>query len=166
MSRVKSINLGVEDSSSDEETVDDGSDASTEMDKPETGEKPDDSNKKREGEPEAEELLRTKRARFMRPFTEDHLVGIDGLRRIYDEFPLNCKYEARGSELAYLRKVITMYKSWAFQLHPGVAFKDVVSKCENLGAKGKVRTHLMRLREDERDRYLVRYSFLNKLYFI
>eukprot|EP01034_Spumella_vulgaris_P028672 gene28672-35571_t len=44
---------------------------------------------------------------------------------------------------------------WAFQLHPGIAFQDFLSKCESLGGKGKVRNTLQNLRDIERDRYVL-----------
>lgn len=102
-----------------------------------------------------DELLRTKRARNVKLFSEDLLASSDGIHRIYNEFPQTCKYEGRGSEAAYLRRILTRYKEWAFQLHPGVAFEDVVLKCETLGSKGKIRTCLSDLRNTERDRFLV-----------
>jgi hypothetical protein len=112
---------------------------------------------KKEGEPQAEELLKTKRPRYNKPFTEDLLMGVTGLPRIYNEFPLACNKHplTRGSEATYLKRLITLYKEWAFQLHPGVSFEDVVMKCETLGSKGRVRGYMQQMRENERDRYIV-----------
>lgn len=105
--------------------------------------------------PQADELLRTKRPRNMKPFTEDLLTNPHGLSRIYHEFPLNAKFTSRGSEAIYLQRLITMYKGWAFQLHPGVSFQDVLLKCETLGSKSKIRQTLTMMRERERERYIV-----------
>lgn len=104
-----------------------------------------------------EELLKTKRPRHNKPFTEDILMSVAGLPRIYNEFPLACsKYPiTRGSEAAYLKRLITLYKEWAFQLHPGLSFEDVVLKCETLGSKGRIRGYMQQMRENERDRYIV-----------
>jgi hypothetical protein len=109
-----------------------------------------------EKKPEAStELLKTKKARHFKPFTEDLLVCPDGLEKVYNEFPLKLKYTKNMTEGQYLKRLITSYKEWAFQLHPGISFTDVVSKCESLGSKGKTRTCMGRIRERERDRYLV-----------
>ena len=102
-----------------------------------------------------EELLRTKRVRHNKPFNEDLLISDAGMSRIYREFPLAINYQARGSEAAYLKRLITLYKEWAFQLHPGLSFNDVMLKCEALGSKAVVRNHLQHLREMERERYMV-----------
>lgn len=114
-------------------------------------------NKTSSTETAPEELLKTKKIKRARPFNEDLLCGDEGLLRVYEEFPIGCKFktESRGSESAYLRRLITMYKEWAFQLHPGIAFSDVLHKCESLGVKSKVRGLLEKLRERERERYVV-----------
>ena len=104
---------------------------------------------------EAEELMVKKKVRHYKPFTEDVLTLPDGLQRIYEEFPVSCKFRGRGSEARDIKKLMTMYREWAFQLHPGLAFTDVLSKCEVLGNKGKTRSCMMNLRDRERDRYIV-----------
>jgi len=48
-----------------------------------------------------------------------------------------------------------MYKDWAFQLHPGMVFQDVLSKIEQLGSKERIRGYLQMQRENERNRYVV-----------
>jgi hypothetical protein len=103
----------------------------------------------------ADELLVKKKARYARPFTEDILTLPDGLQRIYEEFPLTCKFRGRGSEAKDIKKLMSTYREWAFQLYPGLAFPDIVSRCEALGGKAKTRTTLEHLREQERDRYIV-----------
>lgn len=104
---------------------------------------------------EADELIVKKKVRHSKPFTEDLLTLPDGLQRIYEEFPVAAKFRGRGSEGKDLRKLLSMYREWAFQLHPGMAPSDVIAKCEVLGAKGKTRTCLQSLRERERSRYIV-----------
>jgi hypothetical protein len=117
--------------------------------------------KDQKGEKKSEEevlLQTTKRQRFFKPFTEELLTDRDGLRRIYEEFPRQCKYVARGSEAVYLSRLLGLYKEWSFQLHPGIAFNDVLRKTEALGSRARVRVELAKLRDIERDRYIVRYT--------
>jgi len=104
---------------------------------------------------EADELVVKKKVRHSKPFTEDVLTHPDGIQRIYEEFPVSCKFRGRGSEAKDVKKLLTMYREWAFQLHPGLAFPDIVSKCESLGSKGKTRSCILNLRERERTRYIV-----------
>lgn len=101
------------------------------------------------------ELLKTKRAKVMRPFTEDLLVGQHGLQVMYNEFPLKCKFPGRGHEGKYLKNLLSMYKEWAFQLHPGLSFEDVLQKCDTLSSRGQVRSYMTHLRDVERNRYVV-----------
>ena len=111
--------------------------------------------------PQPEKLLKKKRIRVDKPFDENMLTSGNGLERIYQEFPNIYKCGGRGSEAKSLKKLTAMYKEWAFQLHRGLAFQDVLSKCETLGSKGQVRSHLHRLRELERDRYIVSFWSLS-----
>eukprot|EP01039_Chlorochromonas_danica_P003975 gene3975-4348_t len=111
----------------------------------------------KEGEAEVE-LLKTKRARRLKPFTEALLTGPYGLSRIYDEFPLKLRYNGSnkvsgGKEEKYLGHLFALYKEWAFQLHPGLSFQDVLLKCDTLGSKGVVRACVQNLRDRERERY-------------
>jgi hypothetical protein len=111
-----------------------------------------------ENKPEepVQELLRVKRARHSKPFTEDLLLSPNGLEKIYFEFPLTHKFSAKYmSEADYLKKLLTGYKEWAFQLHPGLSFVDALSKTETLGSKARVRNYMLRLRDKERERYTV-----------
>ena len=121
-----------------------------------------------------EELLKVKRKRYVKPFTEELLVNPNGLEKIYNEFPLYCPYDKRSFSVPYkpnahasfegeyLKRLLSKYKEWAFQLHPGVSFPDVINKCELLGSRGRIRGYVARLRERERDRYMV---FSSKLLF-
>lgn len=111
---------------------------------------------------EAEELLVKKKVRHAKPFTEDLLTLPDGLQRIYEEFPVACKFRGRGSEAKDIKKLMTMYREWAFQLHPGLAPSDVIAKCETLGAKGKTRSCVQNLRDRERSRYIVSHDHILK----
>eukprot|EP00600_Ochromonadales_sp_CCMP1393_P006729 CAMPEP_0174965678 /NCGR_PEP_ID=MMETSP0004_2-20121128/6567_1 /TAXON_ID=420556 /ORGANISM="Ochromonas sp., Strain CCMP1393" /LENGTH=306 /DNA_ID=CAMNT_0016214537 /DNA_START=38 /DNA_END=958 /DNA_ORIENTATION=+ len=108
-----------------------------------------------EGDIVADELVVKKKARNSKPFTEDVLTLPDGLQRIYEEFPVSCKFRGRGSEARDIKKLMAMYKEWAFQLHPGLSYCDVLSKCESLGGKGKTRGCVADLRDRERDRYII-----------
>jgi hypothetical protein len=102
-----------------------------------------------------EELVKKKKARFYKSFSEDILVSEDGLPRIYKEFPKICKFRGRGSEAKDLQKLMTMYTEWAFQLHPSLACSDLLMRTENHGSKARVKSCLTELRELERHRFLV-----------
>lgn len=104
-----------------------------------------------------DELAIKKKRKLMKPFNEDLLIGRNGLYKIYQNFPKFLDRAGRkGREGADILKFLTMYKEWAFQLHPGVSFDDVLLKCETLGSKGRVRHHLELMRTEERRRLLVR----------
>jgi hypothetical protein len=116
-------------------------------------------------EPQAEELLKRKKARHFKPFTEEKLTSDEGLLRIYTEFPKIIKFGGRGSEAKDIKKLMTMYKEWAYQMHRGIAFADMIAKCETFGSKGRTRACLQQLRDQERDRYLVSVDLLYQFCF-
>ena len=70
--------------------------------------------------------IKAKRKRI-KPFTEDILISDDGLQRVYKEFPRICHFKGRGTEAKDMKRLTTMYKEWAFQLHPGLAFSEFLS---------------------------------------
>lgn len=109
-------------------------------------------------EPVTEELVKKKRARLAKPLTEEMLTAPDGLLRIYEEFPKACRFRGRGSEAKDLKRLTTLYKEWAFQLHPGMAYQDFLIKCETLGSRAQIRSHLEYLRDMERSRYIVSHA--------
>ena len=98
------------------------------------------------------ELKTTKKAR--RTFDERILTNRDGLLRIYTEFPSACKFRGVGHEAQDIKNMLNKYKEWAFQLYPGLAFPDILSRCETLGSKAVVRSYAENLRDRERSRYL------------
>lgn len=87
------------------------------------------------------------------PFDEALLCSEAGMESIYNSFPMKCKFRGRGHETADLKNLMLNYKEWAFWLHPGLAFSDVLDKCELLGKSKLVRDKMQALRERERDRY-------------
>lgn len=42
----------------------------------------------------------------------------------------------RGSEANDIKRLMLKYTEWAHQLYPGLAFTDLVGKCEDLSSKG------------------------------
>lgn len=110
---------------------------------------------KKDDDEKVEDLKREKRARNIKPFDEDLLISAPGLQRVHEEFPLLCKFRGRGSEAQDLQRLMSMYREWAFQLHPGLSFPDVLSRMETLGSRAKIRTWLDNARETERYRYIV-----------
>jgi hypothetical protein len=115
----------------------------------------------KQAEIEAEELVVKKKARHSKPFTEDLLTLPDGLQRIYEEFPSAAQFRGRGSEGKDIKRLLGLYREWAFQLHAGMASSDVIAKCEVLGTRGKTRSCLQSLRERERSRYIVSIAWYN-----
>ena len=74
-----------------------------------------------------------------RTFNEAVLTNRDGLLRIYQDFPTACPFRGRGHEAADAKKLMARYREWAFQLYPGLAFPDMLARCEVLGTKAQVR---------------------------
>eukprot|EP01031_Cornospumella_fuschlensis_P024429 gene24429-29528_t len=84
------------------------------------------------------QLKVTKKAKNIKPFDEALLVGPHGLNRIYHEFPLRIRYQ-KNQEVPFLRQLMSLYKEWAFQLHPGLSFEDAMLKIGTLSHKARVR---------------------------
>ncbi|RYH27259.1 hypothetical protein EON65_13600 [archaeon] len=100
------------------------------------------------------QLKVTKKAKNAKPFDEALLVGPHGLSRIYHEFPLRIRYQ-KNQEVQFLRQLLSLYKEWAFQLHPGLSFEDAILKISTLSHKSRVRSAVTELRDLERIRYTV-----------
>jgi len=90
-----------------------------------------------------------------RTFNEAVLTNRDGLLRVYQDFPTACPFRGRGHEAADVKRLMSRYREWAFQLYPGLAFPDLLARCETLGTKAHVRAYCENMRERERCRYLV-----------
>ena len=54
--------------------------------------------------------------------------------------------------------MLTLYKEWAFQLFPGLAFEDLLNATEKFGSKGSVKASIFELRDLERRRYMVKFK--------
>ena len=54
-----------------------------------------------------------------------------------------------------MKRLSTLYKEWAFQLFPQLAYEDLLKATEALGSKSKVKATIATLREKERNRYIV-----------
>jgi hypothetical protein len=112
------------------------------------------------------EIKKKPRKRRGVPFSEDILTSPDGLERLYHDFsraqnqkPL---FRGRGYEEQDLKNMLRMYKDWAFNLYPGLSFIDLLNRIESLESKPKVRACMGRLRETERNRYLVKQLITNR----
>jgi hypothetical protein len=88
---------------------------------------------------DAEATLGLKVPKKRRTFNEAVLTNRDGLLRIYQDFPTACPFRGRGHEAADAKKLMARYREWAFQLYPGLAFPDMLARCEVLGTKAQVR---------------------------
>ena len=102
-----------------------------------------------------EELIK-KSGKKKKVFNEDILTGSDGLIRIYEDFPREKLFQGRGHELQDMKRLLHRYKEWGFQMFPGLAFPDLLSRCESFGPKARTKSCLKGLRDRERDRYVVR----------
>jgi hypothetical protein len=114
-----------------------------------------------------EELLKTRRPRYNKPLTDDLLLSVNGIEKVYNEFPLYLKSSSvtSGHEGAYLTTLLTYYKNWQFQIFPGASFSDFISKTDTLGSKSRIRSYMNRLRDKERDRYLVSFFLFHPCFF-
>ncbi len=54
----------------------------------------------------------------------------------------------------WIKQLLNEYRKWALQLYPRLAFEDLAVRVEKLGSKGRLRTFMAELREEERVRYL------------
>eukprot|EP00941_MAST-03F_sp_MAST-3F-sp1_P000397 g397.t1 len=82
-------------------------------------------------------------------FEASTLQGSDGLRYLYKEFPKKVKYSGHGHEASALRRLVTLYKSWAFNAYPGrLSFQDMLAKIEKLGTN-KLKFDVIGIREKE-----------------
>lgn len=115
----------------------------------------DDLNKNDEDGNPIEELLK-KTIKRKRVFSEEILTGCDGLVRIYEDFPREKLFMGRGYELQDMKRLLHRYKEWGFQMFPGLAFPDLLNRCETFGPKARTRVCLKGLRDRERDRFVVR----------
>lgn len=51
-----------------------------------------------------------------------------------------------GKEIENLRKTMALLQHWSHRLFPKYTFKDFLDKCENLGKKRPLKTHLRKVR--------------------
>jgi len=110
---------------------------------------------KTSGDVEGEKIKNGVTKKTRRVFDESVLCNPDGLRRIYEEFPNACNFRGRGHEAQDIKRLISKYKEWAFQLYPNIAFPDMLNRLDSLGKKGAVSIEMEKLRDRERNRYLV-----------
>ena len=102
------------------------------------------------------EELKKKVVRRQKVFTEEILAGRDGLVRIYEDFPRDDLFRGRGYELQDMKRLLKLYKEWGFQMYPGLAWPDLLSRCETFGHRIKTKNSMQVIRHRERDRCGVR----------
>ncbi|XP_058801355.1 protein TIPIN homolog [Phymastichus coffea] len=68
--------------------------------------------------------------------------GIHTIEKLYEGF----KFQGKGHEKEDLDKVMKRLEYWAFRLYPKLHFDDFLDKCEHLGHKKDLQTHLKRYR--------------------
>lgn len=110
-------------------------------------------NNEEELEKKLKELQKQKSV-YKKP-VEDLLCSMNGLDKIYHHFPHLIKPFPVGQEGAFLKKLLSLYSEWGYQLDPKTHFNDLIIKCESVGMKGKIRGELLRLREIEKKRRIV-----------
>ena len=88
-----------------------------------------------------------------------HLTGADGLIRIRFDFK-SLKYPQKRLSLdaaaTYSQNLVQAYKGWAYNLFPGLAFEDVLSRVDTFGSKREIKNHLTHMRTDVRNAHLER----------
>ncbi|XP_011500026.1 PREDICTED: TIMELESS-interacting protein [Ceratosolen solmsi marchali] len=68
--------------------------------------------------------------------------GIHTIEKLYEGF----KFNGKGSEVEDLNRVMKRLEYWAFRLFPKLDFDDFLDKCEHLGHKKDLHTHLKKYR--------------------
>jgi hypothetical protein len=104
--------------------------------------------------PEAPDVtVPKKRVKRPRLFQEEDLCGPYGIKYVYRNFPsFMTKNLDEGESLDHL---INNYMDWAFRLHPGLSFPDLLARIETFGTKGTVKSLLLSMRDEERTKYIV-----------
>ena len=154
---IDSIPLGSEDSDSDQ-TEDDDVRSKISYSSEENNEENKETAKEKE---EVELLVTKKKIKVGKTFGEPIICSKDGLSRIYNEFPKVFKFKGIGHEASDLKRLDRLYKEWAFQLYPGIAYPDLLKTVWNMSSKPLVKSTMTDLREKERDRYLVHFYYFN-----
>jgi predicted nucleic acid-binding protein len=124
------------------------------------------SNNKRQSKTDIEDEYgsTTTAKRMKRPtLTPAVLMGPKGLIRIRSEFgrkvrwpssSFSSKRKEEDAAAAYSRSLIQTYKSFCYDLFPGSAFQDVLTRIESFGSKKEVKSYLQSMREEIRNNHL------------
>ena len=68
--------------------------------------------------------------------------GVHTIEKLYEGF----KFKGKGHEKEDLDRVMKRLEYWAFRLFPKLDYDDFLAKCEHLGHKKDLQTHLKRYR--------------------
>lgn len=115
---------------------------------------------KRQSETDIEAEYGTARKKVKRPtLTPAALLGPKGLIRIRSEFHRQLRWPSstkrtEDAAAAYSRSLIQKYKSFCYDLFPGSAFEDMLTRIESFGSKKEVKTYLQTMREEIRNNHL------------
>ena len=99
--------------------------------------------------------LKPKKPRIV--LTELDVTGFKGLIRILTDFsklklpPNKTKVDAAA---LYAKQLIHGYKSFCYDLFPGLAMEDVLARLETFGSKKQVKMYVTNMREEIRNRHL------------
>lgn len=52
----------------------------------------------------------------------------------------------QGHAIEYMKRTMSLYKLWSHRLFPKYTFEDFLTKCETLGKKKPIKTHLRKVR--------------------
>ena len=90
--------------------------------------------------------------------TESDLTGMKGLIRIPTEFSrlqFNTKSKSKVDAAAlYAKQLCQKYKSFCYDLFPGMAMEDVLARMEAFGSRKSVKSYLNTMREEARNKHL------------
>mmetsp|Transcript_9847 Transcript_9847/g.15132 ORF Transcript_9847/g.15132 Transcript_9847/m.15132 type:complete len:493 (+) Transcript_9847:112-1590(+) len=109
---------------------------------------------------EAEYATTTKKRKPRITLQPSHVIGTEGLVKIRTEFPTILSKRRsktkRSVQLAaaYSRSLRKAYQQWAFQLFPGLAMEDVLSRIETFGSKREVKDYMQTMRDMTRNEHL------------
>jgi hypothetical protein len=80
-----------------------------------------------------------------------HMLSASGLIKIRTDFS-SLKFPQRSDPIdaaaAYSRALIKQYRSWAYDLFPGLALDDLLSRVETFGSRREVKAHLQQMRNE------------------
>lgn len=100
--------------------------------------------KKIDGTPKVPRAVTNPRPKLDADRLLDEQRGLPELLKMLSSFTFH-----PGREVEELRKMLNVYELWAHRLFPKFTFDDFLEKCEALGKKRAIKTHLRKVRSGQ-----------------